>query len=116
MLPSHFLREFVRDSPLLLETLMVFDGNMTVKKTSTEAEVAWKGFLVAAVVMVLQTCAFVGKKSVTAGSLHHEKMAGFSCDSPMGFPRSVILTVLCQYAEFPFFFPLNPNVWSMYPT
>lgn len=100
-----FLRELVRDSSLLLGTLMVFDGNVTVKKTSTEAGITWKGFLVAAVVMVLQTCAFVGNKSMTAGTLHHEKLSGFSCGSPMGFPRSVILTVLCQYAEFPFFFP-----------
>lgn len=101
-LPSHFLRGFVRDSSLLLETLMGFDGNITGKKTSAEAEVTWKGFLVAAVVVVLQTCAFVGNKSMTAGTLHHEKLSGFSCGSPMGFPRSVILTVLCQYAEFPF--------------
>lgn len=96
------MREFVGDSSLLLETLMVFDGSITVKKTSAEEKVTWKGFLVAAVVVVLQSCAFVGNKSMTAGTLHHEKVSGFSCGSPMGFPRSVILTVLCQYAEFPF--------------
>lgn len=91
-----------------------------MEKTSAGAEVTQKGFLVAAVVVVLQTWAFVGKKSMNAGSLHHEKLSGFSCGSPMGFPRGIILTVLCQYAQFPFFFFLfftpNPNLWSMHPT
>lgn len=32
VLPSHFLREFVRGISLLLETLMVFDRKMTEQK------------------------------------------------------------------------------------
>lgn len=43
VLPSHFLREFVRESSLLLETSIAFDGKMTVKKTSTEAGVTLEG-------------------------------------------------------------------------
>lgn len=51
--------------------------------------------------------------SVTAGILHYEKPSGLSCSCPMGSPRSVILTVLWQYAEFSFLHDLK--LWGMYP-
>ena len=94
----------------------MFDGKIPVKKNSVEAEVMRKGFLLAGLVVVLKTHAFVGKKkSMTTGILDYEKPSGFSCRCPMGFPRSVILTVLWQYAEFSGFFH-DPSLWGMYPT
>lgn len=84
---------------------MMFDGNVTVKKTSTEAEVAWKGFLVAAVVVVLQTSAFVRKKSMTAGSLHHEKLSGFSCGQPHGISKKRHSHSPLSICSVSFFFP-----------
>lgn len=56
-------REFVRDSSVLLETVIVFDGKIPVNKNSVEAEVMLKGFLLAGLAAVLKTHSFEGKKN-----------------------------------------------------
>lgn len=106
MLPSYFPEGICKGLLFIIGNIdsVWWKDTCEEKTQKVEAEVMWKGFLLAGLVMVLKTHAFVGKKkSMTAGILHYEKPSGFSCCCPMGFPRSVILTVLWQYAGFSFF-------------